>query len=139
MASAELRGVDTVRRGLAQAGRIFEEEYREASEASLRQLAADLADYPPQPAGSSYVRTKRLQRGWTGAQPVWRPIGNGYTAQMANATPYGPVVQVAEMQAWIHQGRWLTDEAALAQRKGEVEARHDEATQRAADRIAAGG
>ena len=59
--------------------------------------------YPPPPAGSRYIRTGNLGRGWG----VMR---SGKTSvQFFNGTPYGPYVvgdSSGSGQAGIHAGRW---------------------------------
>lgn len=72
----------------------------------LDEIAADAANYPP-PVGS-YVRTGDLGRGWTDSTPLLESDATSLLAVLTNSVPYGPLVQGAEDQAKVHQGRWRT-------------------------------
>ena len=76
-------------------------------------IRADIKRYPPPPAGSSYIRTGTLGRSW--ASKVQRR-----EAIIGNVTPYGPYVQGATEQAWMHKGRWRTTAQVAKARAGDV-------------------
>lgn len=67
----------------------------------------NVTTYPPQPAGSRYVRTDVLRGSWhvtpivvSGNEVSARIVSNG------NAAPYNRLVQDADYQARVHRGRW---------------------------------
>lgn len=67
-----------------------------------------MKSYPPQRSGSSYVRTGTLGRRWV-TEPV-KHIAEGLQGTIGNNTPYGPWVQSSAFQAYMHRGRWQTDQ-----------------------------
>lgn len=73
-------------------------------------IVAELRPYPPEPPNSSYRRTGTLGKRWTF---VVRRSLFGMKTIVGNNTIYGPYVQSAERQAWMHKGRWITDAEAL--------------------------
>lgn len=90
--------------------------WRKPMTMSLALLVDDIAEYPPAPSGSSYRRTGNLGRAWTSAQYEVSVNTGGITGVIGNAVrdrrgrAYGPYVQSEEEQAWMHRGRWATDE-----------------------------
>lgn len=91
--------------------------WRKPMTLSLALLVDDIADYPPQRSGSSYIRTLDLGRFWTSAQYEIHASTGGITGVIGNAVrsrktgrAYGPYVQSEEDQAYMHRGRWQTDE-----------------------------
>ena len=90
--------------------------WRKPMTMSLALLVDDIAEYPPAPSGSSYRRTGNLGRAWTSAQYEVSANTGGITGVIGNAVrdrrgrAYGPYVQSEEEQAWMHRGRWATDE-----------------------------
>lgn len=90
--------------------------WRKPMTMSLALLVDDIAEYPPAPSGSSYRRTGNLGRAWTSAQYEIHASTGGITGVIGNAVrdrrgrAYGPYVQSEEEQAWMHRGRWATDE-----------------------------
>jgi len=83
---------------------------------SLALLQDDMAEYPAPPPGSTYRRTGTLGRLWTSAQYEISTGSGSVTGVIGNAAcsprgvAYGPFVQSADDQAWMHVGRWQTDE-----------------------------
>ena len=77
---------------------------RPVMERSLARIRKPLKVYPPQ-RPTSYIRTMRLGRSWTS-----RVEKGGLRGVVGNNTKYGPYVQSAEKQAWMHKGHWQTDE-----------------------------
>jgi hypothetical protein len=73
-------------------------------------IEAGMKVYPPPPANSRYRRTGTLGRRWT-----TRPIRTATMVgrEVGNNTEYAPLVQSAAVQARVHRGRWLTDEAVI--------------------------
>lgn len=91
--------------------------WRKPMTQSLALLVDDIATYPPEPANSSYTRTLDLGRFWTSAQYEIGATTGGITGVIGNAVrsrktgrAYGPYVQDADEQAWMHRGRWRTDQ-----------------------------
>lgn len=66
--------------------------------------------YPPPRADQKYVRRGTLGRRWT--HEVTQ-TATSITGEVGNNTSYGPWVQSEQFQAWMHRGRWETDEGAL--------------------------
>lgn len=79
---------------------------RSPMERAVARLQRDMADYPPPPVNSRYVRTGTLGRRWT-IKII--ESGDGLTGKVGNNTKYAPVVQSHRFQAGIHRGRWQTD------------------------------
>lgn len=73
-------------------------------------LTTDLKRYPPEPSGSTYRRTGLLGRRWTFKVSAGL---FGVSVIAGNNTIYGPWVQSEAQQAWMHEGRWQTDEEVL--------------------------
>ena len=90
--------------------------WRKPMTQSLALLVDDVSTYPPAPSNSSYRRTGNLGRFWTSAQYEVSASTGGITGVIGNAVrdrrgrAYGPCVQDAEEQAYMHRGRWQTDE-----------------------------
>ena len=80
------------------------------------ELKNELQVYPPPPADSSYRRTGTLKRSWH----VRR---QGTSATVGNPTEYAPYVQSESQQAWMHEGRWITDVGAVekVEKSGDIE------------------
>lgn len=106
--SVTIKGVDELVRKLGQAAAI--PVLRPPMNRSVLKLQRDMADYPPQRPGSSYVRTGTLGRTWT--TRVTKLFG-GLEGRAGNVTRYAPDVQSKRFQARVHQGRWQTDEQVL--------------------------
>lgn len=91
--------------------------WRKPMTQSLALLVDDIAEYPAQRSGTTYIRTLDLGRAWTSAQYEVSANTGGITGVIGNAVrsrktgrAYGPYVQSEEEQAWMHRGRWATDE-----------------------------
>lgn len=109
MASIEIRGIDTLieRVGMVQAARIL----RPPMTRSMARVVARMADYPPQPAGTTYRRTGTLGRRWT--QEVTE-TADSITAEAGNNTTYGPFAQSEMFQAhWMDH--WQTDQDVISE------------------------
>lgn len=126
MIDIQLTGVDALmdKLGVAEGVEIL----RRSMERSMLLLMADMAKYPRQRSGSKYRRTGTLGRRWT--KSVRSEYG-GLTGIVGNNTPYGPYVQSAERQAWMHQGVWQTDEAVAHRRQSEIVGDFDRSIQEA--------
>lgn len=122
--SAEIAfpNLNQLQAAIAALPRLLQQALADVGPRALLIVAADLADYPAAPAGSTYQRTGTLGRLWTGAQPVWsNTTGLGFTGTLANATPYGPYVQDAQQQApWMDY--WKTNQEALDAHLAEIAA-----------------
>ena len=72
-----------------------------------------MADYPPPPPASTYVRTGDLGRSW-GAQSPIGGVGGLMGVIASSDVPYAGFVEHDPTlgdphQAWMHVGRWQTD------------------------------
>lgn len=100
----------------------------------LARLQAGMATYPPTRPGQRYIRgrgptnrqgrviaqtSQNLGKRWTSEI---NESGSGIEGQIGNNTSYGPFVQSAEDQAWMHAGRWQTDEEVAHQNEGDIRA-----------------
>ena len=93
MSEVRLVGLDALAAIPANARRVLMDALGQAGEEALLGLIPDLADYPAQPAGSTYRRTGTLGRLWTSAKPSWQSKPTGFIGTLGNATSYGPYVQ----------------------------------------------
>lgn len=112
MISITIDGVDELYTRLDAAQR--NEILRPPMVRSLARLQADMANYPPPPSGSSYVRTGDYGKHWTSSVDT---DSDGLIGKLGNAVrsrryghAYGPYVGDSELQADVHRGRWTTDE-----------------------------
>ena len=74
-------------------------------EGGMNILRDVLKKYPPPPAGSKYVRTRRLGNSWAQRTSGFAMKAEGF---VGNNTSYARYVQDEEKQAQVHQGRWQT-------------------------------
>ena len=126
MASIEIRGIDELQRklGAAASNKIL----RDPMQRSVYRILRDMAEYPPQRLSSSYIRTGTLGRRWTQKVAVNR---SGVTGKVGNNTEYAPWVQAENFQAWMHKGRWQTDQQVIDERRGDIERDFQQAIDRA--------
>ncbi len=116
-----ITGIDELvqRLGRAQANDVL----RRPMVASLALLHGQLAAYPAPPVGSSYRRTGTLGRSWT---TTVTPSSDGITGEIGNNVRYAPYVQGGPQsdpdQAWMHQGRWQTDEQVMLANEARIRA-----------------
>ena len=81
-------------------------------------LHADVATYPPEPRGSSYVRTGTLGRKWT--TRVDQSLGE-ISGRVGNNTEYAPLVQSYQFQAWMHRRTgWQTDRQVMERNRDAI-------------------
>ena len=97
------------------------DEMRDTVHRALLLLGTYAADYPPQPSGSSYRRTRTLGRVWTSARPQVTVSGHVLDARISNATPYARRVQKEGEQRPVHRGRWQTVEDVVSEHVSEIE------------------
>lgn len=123
--SYSVKGADQVAQDL---GRFRLDSIQAEVAAILDDMAKEAAHYPPELPGQRYVRTGTLGRGWTGGQTMFpQKSATELEALRENSTPYGPNVQGAQDQAKIHQGRWKTTEALMADWEARVAQRVEQA------------
>lgn len=80
-----------------------------------------IAEYPPKPAHSTYIRTTILGKRWTTKVQV---MANRIKGIVGNKTVYAPWVQSAVQQVDFHKATgWRTDEEAVEQTQDRVESR----------------
>lgn len=84
---------------------------------ALTLLKGRMQRYPPEPPGSTYVRTGDLRRGWH-----YRTVlsGNVLGRVWNEGVGYADYVQSAERQAWMHVGRWQTEMQVADQSQPEI-------------------
>ena len=111
MAEIVILGIDALIRKLDSMEDVYT-VLRPPMQRAVYRLQRDMADYPPQRPGTSYVRTGTLGRRWT-TKIAQAP--SGLIGTVGNNTSYGPFVQSSQFQAWMHRGRWQTD-AQVAER-----------------------
>lgn len=73
----------------------------------------ELKTYPPQPAGSTYKRTRALSNSWHREIEGSGLQIRGTVGSNDNIAPYNRFVQDAERQAAVHRGRWDTAQGVL--------------------------
>jgi len=108
VASIEIKGVDALVTKLGKVAAV--KTLEPAMQRSVMRLQRDMAQYPPQRSGATYRRTGTLGRRWT--TKVARS-SRGLVGKVGNNTSYGPFVQSSRFQAWMHKGRWQTDEDVI--------------------------
>ena len=94
---------------------IVDGNYKAILEASGKRLKRNAQVYPSRPAGSRYVRTGELGRGWRVSA-----VQNS-SLSVVNRVKHGPWVQKATKQAKVHKGRWQTDEDLAKKEAKELE------------------
>lgn len=109
-----VNGLDELLARFRAAPRIIEEELEDAGDTILAEAISRLAAEPSPPAGSRYVRTHRLSRGWRETDRRFIVAGNSRSIVLRNPTPYLGWVQSQASQAKVHRGRWTTIEEAQA-------------------------
>lgn len=100
---------------------------------SLAVLHDDMATYPATRPGQRYIRGKgpinaagevtaltsqQLGKRWTERITTGAGVIRG---ELGNNTTYGPYVQDSEEQAWMHVGRWTTDQEAAEANAGRIQ------------------
>jgi len=115
----EIKGTDALiaKLGKAQGAAILRDPMRRA----VLRLQYDMQEYPPQRAGSRYVRgrgmadadgvvrrltSQQLGKRWT---TKIAPEGSALVGHVGNNVSYAPFVQSQKFQVRIHRGRWQTD------------------------------
>ncbi len=106
---------------------------RAPTQRSLAVLHSGMASYPPPRTGQRYVRgrgptnaagevtrltSQQLGKRWT------ERITTSSTAirgELGNNVTYGPYVQDSEEQAWMHAGRWSTNEQVAEENTGAIQ------------------
>jgi hypothetical protein len=144
-AGIDIVGLAPLLAALEQFPAIVGPELERTTRVSLLMVVADLKQYPPEPAGSTYRRTNNLARGWSEAVPsismggaVWEAKIVNTLARKRNGSSYGPYVQDEAEQAPVHMGRWATTQDVLEQRQTEIEAQFAGAAQRIAAKLEGG-
>ena len=107
MVSIRIMGIPELQRKL---GQNWTQVLHAPMQKSVLLVQRDMADYPSQRPGSSYVRTGTLGRTWT---TEVTETGNGVQGKVGNRTEYAPLVQSERFQRPIFRGQWQTDDAVL--------------------------
>jgi len=117
MASIEIKGVTEL---IAKLGKVAAmATFRPPMERSMRRIQAEMKVYPPTRAGQTYrrgqdPRSEDLGGSWTVKVTQTR---SGLTGIVGTNTSYAPWVQSHQFQAWMHKGRWQTDEDVIEQNR----------------------
>ena len=77
----------------------------------------DMAHYPPQRSGSSYVRTGKLGQAWTGKT---YNTGDALFGVTGNKMHYAPDVQSRARQRDIFRGRWQTEVDVMEKNRKDI-------------------
>lgn len=133
-----VKGLDELLARFSAAPRIIEEELEDAGDTILAEAISRLAAEPSPPAGSRYVRTHRLSRGWRETDRRYVVAGNSRSIVLRNPVSYLPWVQGQATQAKVHRGRWTTIEEAQAELASFAEQKLAEAGANAVARLAGG-
>jgi len=131
----DLHGFRDADKLLAQySGSELNDKLRPAMERSLELVRGEMADYPPPPPGSTYIRggprSEKLGQRWTTARPVISNISGGLEGKIGNNASYAPWVQNRQFQARVHQGRWQTDEDVLERNERRIRQEFEDALRR---------
>lgn len=118
MLEIEVRGLERLVRSLS-AFEVFR-VLRPGMIRGMARVVNAMADYPAPPEASTYRRTGTLGRRWTQTQPSVEETTTELRVKVGNNTSYGPWVQDAQFQAWMHRGRWQTDEEMLRANEGAI-------------------
>jgi hypothetical protein len=122
----EFRGLEAAQAHIKRVSDRLRPSLRAVDSKARKLLVQALADYPPVPAGSRYIRTERLKRGWERATPA----GTAFGFQLINSTEYAQFVQ-GQFQAKAHRGRWESAESILHRLEEELFAIYEDAAQEA--------
>jgi hypothetical protein len=125
----EINGIDEIFRKLGTVEAL--NTLRPPMQRGVFRIQAYMADYPPPPATSRYVRTGTLGRRWT--TKIDEGMG-GMVGIIGNNASYGPWVQSSAFQARVHQGRWQTDRDAVRDNEAEIIADFEREIQGGLDR-----
>ena len=127
--SIKISGVDKVLRKLgAVKGTAMLVPPMEESVAKVRE---EMANYPSDFSGNTYIRTGKLGQSWTGK--VERR-GDGVLGKIGTNREYAPWVQSQRFQATVHRGRWQTDEQVITRLRPWIERRFKRAIDQALNR-----
>ena len=129
----KLLGLEALQSMTGNAPRVLIDALGQAGEEALLGMIPDLADYPAQPADSTYRRTGTLGRLWTSAKPTWVARGAGFIGTLGNGTSYGPYVQ-GEEQAPSND-HWQTVGDVLDGHTAEITGIFDRALEAAAKQL----
>lgn len=132
----EIKDLDRIVAAFAGAPKVIEAEVGVATEAVLGKAAALLAQEPPPPSGSRYIRSHRLSSGWQNQKPRFIVAGNSKSAVLKNQEPYVRWVQSRADQARVHVGRWPTVEQVQEDLAPVAESELEAAGVRALNKIA---
>lgn len=144
-AELDIIGLGPLLASLDQFPAIVGPELERATRAGLLLAVADLKQYPAPPAGSRYIRTNNLARGWSEGVPDITTAGGDFEATLVNTLArsrnglsYGPYVQDRAEQSPVHLGRWTTVQDVLAARGADIESYYEAAARRIARTIEGG-
>lgn len=115
MASIQIKGIEKLKKKFSNVE--INEILRPPMQRSVLMLQADLAKYPTQRTGSTYVRTGRLGRSWTTS--VSNQSGK-LVGRVGNNVAYAPFVQSAKFQRPYNQRRWQTDEQVVEKNRSKI-------------------
>ena len=126
MTSIRIEGIEELQAKLGRVAAI--EMLRDPMRRAVTAIESYMKVYPPPPPNSLYIRTRRLGNAWE--SKIVQKSG-GLEGTINNNTEYGPFVQSSLFQSRIHQGRWQTDQDAMARYERPIVADFEDAIQRA--------
>jgi hypothetical protein len=85
---------------------------------AVARLHQEMAAYPPEPRGSSYVRTGTLGRKWV--TRIDQSLSE-ISGRIGNNTEYAPIVQSYQFQTWFHKRTgWQTDRQVMIRNRDAI-------------------
>jgi len=111
----EVRNLDNI---LAELGKLDDliGELAEPTREVLQLLKERMQEYPPERPNQRYVRTNDLKNGWD----EYVILAGDRLGLLRNNVPYGHLVQSEKEQAWMHVGRWPTDQQVVDEKEDQA-------------------
>ena len=103
-----LVGIEEIKKKLS--GTDILELLRDPMYRAVLRIQTRMSRYPPPRAGSKYRRSGAYGKKWTHEVVL---TAKSLTGRAGNNLLYGPYVGSERFQAWMHRGRWTTDQEAL--------------------------
>lgn len=132
--------IDQLAKDLGSLPQVVGKAVQQAQEEDFKDVAAELAKYPPQLPGTKYVRTNRLKKGWLNARPRMTILGSGanFSGEISNPVEYSGEVQGGaednpHQTNDMRRRRWKTTDQALVDTEAKAQKRLDDAVQKALD------
>jgi len=124
--SITIKGVDKAMKKLGKGTAVS--MLRKPMRDGLALLKKDRKVYAPERPNQTYARTGRLGKNVRGETQTTQ---NGLVGRIKNETPYKPYVHQRPDQAWMHRGRWLTDDDIVTRNQAAIVAGFERAIKKA--------